>query len=254
MSYRGLHSVDRPDTKREAGSHRDRTEQTTVKRYQAQVEAPDTDDRHDARGDGLARKSQAHEHVAGGGDHLSDIEPSSDEDDYPRSSQPQASANGSMRMRDEPAEVPEQRVKDDDIVEVVENHPSDDEKRHPSRSRPARLKKGTTRMPKRLVSQTVVANMGYAFYEEDHFLVLETPLEKRDIDKIIEKSKPYLDTRNGRQSCRSKASNTQASLDLPDSRWKALSAHTSISADATTGKDADERRLLRMALSSRRWG
>jgi chlorite dismutase len=56
-----------------------------------------------------------------------------------------------------------------------------------------RFKKGKTRMPKRLVRQEAIMDLGYPFDEEDDFYVLRIALEKEQIDEVIKISETYKD-------------------------------------------------------------
>ncbi|KAK5138151.1 hypothetical protein LTR08_004846 [Meristemomyces frigidus] len=54
-----------------------------------------------------------------------------------------------------------------------------------------KIKKGKTRMPKRLVRKEAVMDLGYPFDEEEDFLVLRIALEKEQIDEVIKISEQY---------------------------------------------------------------
>jgi chlorite dismutase len=56
-----------------------------------------------------------------------------------------------------------------------------------------RFKKGKTRMPKRLVRQEAIMDLGYPFDEEEDFYVLRIALEKEQIDEVIKISESYKD-------------------------------------------------------------
>lgn len=62
-----------------------------------------------------------------------------------------------------------------------------------------RFKKGKTRMPKRLVRQEAIMDLGYPFEEEEDFYVLQIALEKEQIDEVIQISETY---KNGGESTR----------------------------------------------------
>ena len=55
------------------------------------------------------------------------------------------------------------------------------------------MKKGKTRMPKRLVRREAIMDLGYPFDEEDDFFVLRTALEKEQIDEVMKISESYKD-------------------------------------------------------------
>ncbi|KAK5119588.1 hypothetical protein LTR85_007417 [Meristemomyces frigidus] len=54
-----------------------------------------------------------------------------------------------------------------------------------------RVKKGKTRMPKRLVRREAILDLGYPFDEEEDFYVLRIALEKDQIDEVIKISEQY---------------------------------------------------------------
>ena len=56
-----------------------------------------------------------------------------------------------------------------------------------------KVKKGKTRMPKRLVRREAIMDLGYPFDEEDDFFVLRTALEKEQIDEVMKISESYKD-------------------------------------------------------------
>ena len=62
-----------------------------------------------------------------------------------------------------------------------------------------KMKKGKTRMPKRLVRKEAVMDLGYPFDEEEDFLVLRIALEKEQIDEVIKISEHYKE--GGKCSC-----------------------------------------------------
>lgn len=54
-----------------------------------------------------------------------------------------------------------------------------------------KVKKGKTRMPKRLVQREAIMDLGYPFDEEEDFYVLRIALEKDQIDEVIKISEQY---------------------------------------------------------------
>ncbi|KAK6397046.1 hypothetical protein LTR65_007545 [Meristemomyces frigidus] len=54
-----------------------------------------------------------------------------------------------------------------------------------------KVKKGKTRMPKRLVRREAIMDLGYPFDEEEDFYVLRIALEKDQIDEVIKISEQY---------------------------------------------------------------
>lgn len=58
-------------------------------------------------------------------------------------------------------------------------------------SRPPGMKKGKTRVPKRLVFREAIQDLGYPFIEEEHFYILQVALEKEQIDEVIKTSEIY---------------------------------------------------------------
>ncbi|KAJ9635978.1 hypothetical protein H2199_008333 [Coniosporium tulheliwenetii] len=54
-----------------------------------------------------------------------------------------------------------------------------------------KVKRGKTRMPKRLVDKQAVIQCGYPFEEEDDFIVVRRALQKEQIDEIIKISETY---------------------------------------------------------------
>ena len=58
-------------------------------------------------------------------------------------------------------------------------------------ARPPKLKKGKTRMPKRLVHRDAIIDLNYPFEEEEGFFVLKVALGKEQINEVISLSEPY---------------------------------------------------------------
>ncbi|EMC93488.1 hypothetical protein BAUCODRAFT_37172 [Baudoinia panamericana UAMH 10762] len=56
-----------------------------------------------------------------------------------------------------------------------------------------KIKRGKTRMPKRLVRREAIMDLGYPFDEEENFFVLRIALEKDQIDEVIKISETYKD-------------------------------------------------------------
>lgn len=54
-----------------------------------------------------------------------------------------------------------------------------------------RIKKGKTRMPKRLVRREAIQDLGYPYDEEEDFFILRIALEKDQIDEVIKISEQY---------------------------------------------------------------
>lgn len=54
-----------------------------------------------------------------------------------------------------------------------------------------KLKKGKTKMPKRLVRKEAIMDLGYPFEEEEHFWILQVALEKEQIDEVMQITETY---------------------------------------------------------------
>ncbi|KAF2835973.1 hypothetical protein M501DRAFT_997168 [Patellaria atrata CBS 101060] len=54
-----------------------------------------------------------------------------------------------------------------------------------------KVKKGRTRMPKRLVEKRAIIDLGFPFEEEDDFIIVRQALEKEQIDEVIKISEGY---------------------------------------------------------------
>lgn len=77
------------------------------------------------------------------------------------------------------------------VSSVAESSSSSDTEVETRISRPPGLKKGKTRVPKRLIFREAIQDLGYPFIEEEHFYILQVALEKDQIDEVIKTSEIY---------------------------------------------------------------